>query len=191
MIHVLFNTQECLMQTTYEQGEKYSKGSRVLHWLIALIVISLLIMGFFLGDLPKSVKPIAYMMHKSFGISIIFLMILRFIWLVKTGKPRLPASVPVWQRIAARSVQHTFYLLLLIMPFAGWIMSMASDKVPLYFGLFPFSLPGISPNKELAKTMFQIHSTVAWILIAFIILHVAGAIKHHFIDKDDVLKKML
>lgn len=178
------------VQTT-SGAVKYSAGSRFLHWLIALIVITLLIVGFYLDDMPDKFKPMAYMMHKSFGITIIFLMIIRAGWVLITGKPSLPPSVPTWQRFAARSVQYGFYILLIIMPLAGWIMSVAADKIPMYFNLFPFSLPGVAHSKALAKSMFQIHSTVAWLIIALIILHVAGALKHYFIDRDKVLQSML
>ncbi|WP_367605676.1 cytochrome b [Legionella sp. W05-934-2] len=171
--------------------EKYSKGSRFFHWLIAVIVITLLAVGFILGDLPDSMKPISYTLHKSFGITVIFLMLIRLLWLIHTGKPKLPASVPSWQRLLSRSVQHGFYVLLFIMPIAGWIMSTAANKSPMFFGLFAFPFPGIDQNKQLAEFMFEVHSWVAWLIIVLLVMHVAGAIKHHFIDKDNVLKRML
>ena len=77
------------------------------------------------------------------------------------------------------------------MPLSGWIMSVAADKIPRYFGLFSVPFPGIAPNKSLADTMSESHEIIAWIIIGFIVLHVAGALKHHFIDKDHVLKSML
>ena len=118
-------------------------------------------------------------------------MIVRFAWIKYYGKPALPATVPVWEKILARIVQYSFYLFLVAMPICGWIMSMAGNRIPSYFGLFKMPLPGIGPNKVLAELMFQSHKTIAFILIALIVFHVAGAIKHHYIDKDDVLRKML
>lgn len=179
------------MHNVNDPIEKYSIGSRILHWLIALIVLCMLPMGYLLDDLSKGIKPTALMLHKSFGITIIFLLILRIIILIKNGKPMLPNSIPDWQKLISRIVHFLLYLFLFIMPLAGWIMSMAANKVPEYFGLFYFPLPGIQPDKHLAKFMFDIHSTVAGIIIFLVALHTAAALKHHFIDKDVVLKRML
>ena len=168
----------------------YSKGSKVLHWLIAIIVIAMLSFSFFLGDLPGKYQASAYMMHKSFGLTVLFLVIARFFWILHSGKPALPVSVPTWEKPLSRLVQYAVYVLLVSMPICGWVMSVAENRVPSYFGLFRMPLP-ISENKALSNFMDQSHVTIAWILIALIILHVAGALKHHFINKDNVLKRML
>lgn len=168
----------------------YSKGSKFFHWLIAIIVISMLSGSFFLGDLPDQYQPSAYMIHKSFGLTVLFLVLARFFWIQYTGKPALPQTVPVWQKILSRTVQYSLYVFLICMPICGWVMSVAADRVPSYFGLFQMSLP-IKANKALSEFMNQSHKTIAWILIALIVLHIAGAIKHHYIDKDNVLKRML
>ncbi|HAU1191906.1 TPA: cytochrome b [Legionella pneumophila] len=169
----------------------YSPLSKLFHWVIAIAVIVMLIAGFFLDEIPEQFQGVAYMLHKSTGITILFLMILRFIWIHANGKPALPASVRNWERFLSRFVQYGFYILLIIMPLSGWIMSVAADRTPSYFGLFQAPLPWIEPNKSLAELMAECHETIAWILIAFITLHILGAIKHHFIDKDNVLRSML
>ncbi len=168
----------------------YSTGSKVFHWLIALIVICMLSGSFFLDDVPEKYKSVAYMMHKSLGLTVLFLMVVRFFWIQYAGKPALPATVPAWQKVVSRIVQYALYLLLITMAMCGWIMSVAAERIPSYFGLFNLSLP-IQPSKSLAKLMNQSHETIAWVLIVLIVLHIAGAIKHHFIDKDNVLKRML
>ena len=169
----------------------YSSGSKFFHWLIALIVILMLVGSFFLEDLPKEYIGSAFMMHKSFGITVLFLMLLRLFWLGISGKVPLPATVPRWERVVSHFVQYALYLFLILMPLSGWIMSVAANKIPYYFGLFHFSLPGIEPSKDLAVLMKQTHNIMAWIIIALVVLHIAGAIKHHFIDKDEVLRRML
>lgn len=174
-----------------KQTVHYSSGSKFFHWVIALIVISMLAISFFLEDLPKPYVPTAFMLHKSFGLTVLFLMILRLIWVSYKGKLPLPASVPVWQRFLSRLVQYSLYFFVILMALSGWIMSVAANKIPYYFGLFHLSLPGVEPNKNLAELMNESHETIAWILIVLIILHIAGALKHHFIDKDDVLRRML
>lgn len=171
--------------------KRYSTGIKIIHWLIALTVIIMLVVGFLLDSIPEQYKSTAYMMHKSTGITILFLMILRFVWINIVGRPPLPPTVKKWERILSRFIQYSFYVLLIIMPLTGWIMSVAADRIPVYFNLFKAPLPWITPDKSLAKFMVESHETIAWILIVFISLHVLGALKHHFIDKDRVLKSML
>lgn len=169
---------------------RYSEGSKLLHWLIAFIVILMLSVSFFLSSVPQAYKPTAYMIHKSFGLTVLALMVCRVIWMVYRGRPPLPPTVPVWQVMLARSVQYGLYLVLFAMPLTGLIMSVAANKAPVYFGLFTVTLP-IGPDKILAKYMNESHTVIAWIIIALIALHLAGNIKHYFIDKDRVLQRML
>lgn len=131
------------------------------------------------------------MVHKSIGLSILLLVVLRIIWIIHSGRPPLPENVPLWERVFSRIVQYALYLFLILMPLSGWIMSVAANRTPKYFGFFNVPFPGIPTDKGLSKLMFEFHETIAWILIVLIALHVAGALKHHFIDKDDVLKKMM
>ena len=168
----------------------YSAGSKFFHWLIAIIVISMLSISFFLDDLPKLYQSLAFMIHKSFGLTVLFLMLVRLLWIQYHGKPKLPKTVAVWQKVLSRIVQYSLYVLLIAMALCGWIMSVAAERTPSLFGLFNMPLP-IEPNEALATWMDEAHKTIAWILIVIIGLHIAGAIKHHFIDKDNVLKRML
>lgn len=170
---------------------RYSSISKLFHWIIAFAVIAMLIFGFFLENIPDQFQGTAYMLHKSTGITILFLMILRFIWIHVSGRPSLPESMKQWEKILAHIVQHGFYILLLIMPLSGWIKSVAADKIPSYYGLFNLPLPWVTHDKSFAHFMSEVHETIGWILIIFIVLHSAGALKHHFIDKDDVLRRML
>ncbi|CEG57043.1 cytochrome b [Legionella fallonii] len=169
----------------------YTSLSKLFHWIIALAVLTMLIVGFFLDSIPDESKGTAYMLHKSTGITIFFLMILRFIWMRVTTKPDLPDSMKLWEKILSRFVQYGFYLLLFIMPLSGWIMSIAGGRMPVYFDLFKAPLPWVGENQSLSGMMAEYHEAIAWILIVFITLHVLGALKHHFIDKDNILKRML
>lgn len=174
---------------SFKKATRYSPMIKFLHWLIAFAVIIMLFVGFFLPDIPDQYQ--AYMLHKSVGITLLFLVLLRFIWIHATGRPPLPDSVKLWEKGLSRFVQYGFYLLLILMPLSGWIMSVANEYIPSYFGMFNLPFPGVSPNKPLGEFMAESHEIIAWILIGFIVLHVAGALKHHFIDKDNVLKQML
>lgn len=146
--------------------------------------------SFFLENLPKQYIGSAFMLHKSFGITVFFLMICRLIWIAYTGKPPLPASLPRWQRLLSHWVQYALYLFVILMPLSGWIMSTAANKSPYFFTLLQLPFPGISPNEHLASLMKEVHNTLAWIIIVLLVLHIAGAIKHQFIDKDNLMRRM-
>ncbi len=171
---------------SHKDVARYHVVTKILHWVIGLLVATLLIVGFLLEDL----SPIAYTLHKSFGLVVLALMLLRLWWIHHSGRPDLPAQMPMWEKAFSRLVQYLLYLSLMIMPMAGWIMSTASGHVPQFFGLFPLPFPGITENKMLADLMKEVHETFAWVIIGLLCFHVAGALKHHFWNKDDVLKKM-
>ena len=170
---------------------RYTKGAMVLHWSIAAIILLLLSVSFFLDDFPKALRPTAIMLHKSFGLTILILMVLRFWYLLRGKKPLLPATMPRWEIYLARGVQGAMYVLLIAMPIVGWLMSTLSNHIPVLFGLIQLPLPGITPNPDLAALFFQAHQIIAWMLIGLISLHIAGALKHAIIDKDKVMDSML
>lgn len=169
----------------------YSPMLKTLHWLVAIIVIVMLSATFFFDDLPKALRPMAFMFHKSFGLTVLALMLWRIILIHVKGRPGLPSHMKPWEKFLAHFVQYSLYLLLIIMPLTGWIMSVAADRVPVYFGLFEVPFPGIGPDKPLAKFMNETHEILAWVIIALLVLHIVGALKHHYFDKDDVMKRML
>ena len=171
--------------------DTYSKGSKWLHWIVAIIVMSMLLFSFFLDDVPEQYQSTAYMIHKSIGLTILLLMCVRLFWINHTGKPELPFSVPRWERLLARVVQAALYVFLFAQPLIGWVMSVSAGRTPVFFGLFQVPLLGIPVNKYLSDTMAEAHEIIAWILIALIALHVAGALKHYFINKDRLLHRML
>lgn len=169
----------------------YSKMSKWLHWIVAVIVLLMLSGSFFLDDVPERFQATAYMIHKSMGLTVLFLMLLRFLWIIHKGKPALPSSIPAWERGLSRIIQYSLYVFLIMMPVCGWVMSVAENRIPVYFGLLKLPLYGVPVDKALSKFMGQSHTAIAWILIGLITLHIAGALKHYFIDKDDIMKRML
>lgn len=168
----------------------YSKVSITLHWIIALILIPMLSFSFFIKDLPHSTISTAFMIHKSLGLTILFLMFIRLYWILTRGKPSLPDSIPSIEQKAAISVHHALYLLVITMALCGWLMSVLSGRPPVYFGLFTLNIPFLPLNYEAAQWFNQAHKTIAWVLIALISLHVLAAFKHHFWDRNDILKRM-
>lgn len=169
----------------------YSPLSKTLHWLIAAIVIPMVLGSFFLEDLSKPIKGTAVMLHKSFGLTVLALMIIRLIHIHIVKRPDLPASVATWERVLSRIVQYSLYLFLIAMPLCGWAMSTAAGHNPVFFGLVTLPFPGISPDEAWSDFLFQAHRTIAFIIIGLLCLHIAGALKHHFLDKDLVLRRML
>ncbi len=169
----------------------YSTGFKWLHWLVACLVLGMLAAGFFLGNLPSSFKPVAYMLHKSTGLTLLVLMLIRAVWLILSGKPKLPESIPKWECFLASSVQYALYIGLIAMALSGWLMATAANKIPVYFGWFRVPFPAISPNEQLAGWMHNTHGNIAWILVGLVTLHMAGALKHWLIQKDEILRRML
>jgi cytochrome b561 len=147
--------------------------------------------SYFLEDFKTDIKPSAIMLHKSFGITVLALMILRLYWLHHSGRPELPASVPRWEVRVSRIVQYSLYGLLIAMPIVGWVMSVLSDHIPNFFGLCNLPIPGLMPHPALADQFFLAHQIIAYILIGLIILHILGAVKHAVVDKDKILQRML
>lgn len=169
----------------------YSSLSKSLHWFIALLVILMLGFSFFLGDIPRSYRATAFMLHKSTGFLILILMLFRLAWRLKTGKPALPEATPRWEVRLSQSVQWAFYVLLILMPLCGWVFSMAKNKVPSFYGLFALPLPGIPRSDAVAAVFVWAHVIIAWLLIALIGLHVCGVLYHQLVRRDNLLQRML
>lgn len=128
-------------------------------------------------------------MHKLLGLAILALMILRLIWALTNAKPVLPIDVPLWQRWAERIVHGLLYLLLLAMPLVGWIGSVAGGRPP-HYGMLSLGLP-IEKSKPLAGAAFDIHNTMAIVILVIVSMHVLAALYHRFMRKDDILNRML
>lgn len=160
-----------------------------LHWVMAILLIALLILGLYMTDMPISLEKLRfYGWHKEYGILALFLVILRIGWRLSNITPAL--ALPLLEKIAARTVHWAFYGFMFAMPITGWLITSAAGLPVSFFGLFV--LPDlVSPNPDLMKLFEEIHEWLGYGLIAAIILHASAALKHHFINKDDILKRML
>lgn len=169
----------------------YGSVAKFLHWFIFILVSTLLIVGFVMDDIQgKALKGLVYNAHKLTGILVLGLMMFRIAWALTNKKPKLPDHTPTYEKVFAYSIHILLYVLLLLMPLSGWIMSCAAAKCPSFFGLFNLTLP-ILPNKALANLCGQIHQITAWTIISVLTIHVTAALKHHFLNKDHILKRML
>lgn len=168
---------------------RYGFVSISLHWVIAFLIIALIILGLYMVELPISLQKLKlYGWHKEYGILVLILAGIRLVWRFSNITPRL--SIPLLEKIAARFVHWTFYFLMFAMPLTGWLMSSAAGLSVSFFGWFV--LPDlVGANEDNMKLFQQIHSILGYALIAVIILHTSAALKHHFINKDDILRRML
>lgn len=162
-----------------------------LHWVMALLIVGMLILGLYMSDLPVSLEKLSlFGWHKSFGILILMLVIIRILWRFVNITPAYADNIPGWQKLAAHGMHYALYGFMFLMPLTGWLMSSAAGVTVSFFGLF--TLPNlVQANPTLQGYLFQVHSTSAFVLIGLICLHVLAALKHHFWDKDDILKRML
>ena len=162
-----------------------------LHWLIAFLVIGMLIFGFLINDIPKGPsQTFAISLHKSIGLTILLLMLFRFVWRYLSPIPALPITVAMWEQKAARAVHVFLYLALFLMPISGWMMSSLGGHPVMFWGWFNAAVPVVK-NEKLADNFFTAHEMIAFIIIGLLVLHMAAALKHHFIEKNNVLRRML
>lgn len=168
----------------------YGVVSRVLHWTTAVIVVGMLLFSFFLDDLPKHLKPTAYMLHKSFGLTVFALVLFRIVWHFYSSVPKPSNVLSTMEQRLAKGGHHLLYLLLLAMPMTGLAMSVASKRYPTFFELFTVTLPGIPQTKAFSKLMNQSHKLLAWFMVFMVIGHIGAALHHKFIKKNGVFERM-
>lgn len=168
----------------------YSLRSKLMHALIGLLVIGLLIVGILFDIIPQAYQSNAYMLHKSFGILVLFLMFIRIAFIIIDGRPSLPKSVSNWEKYLSRTVQYLLYIVLIMMPLSGWIMSVAADHIPSFFNWFDANLPFIPHDKQFAKFFKSAHFYLAWAIGGLLTFHILGGLKHYFVDKDGVFQSM-
>lgn len=185
------------MQTTISTPTqaRYTSTAIALHWILALALVGIFVMGNYMADLPFSPQRLKlYNWHKWAGITILTLSVLRLLWRTTHRPPALPATIeramPTWQLRAYHATHTLMYALFFAVPLMGWAYSSAAGFPIVVFGVLP--LPDFVPaSKELAETLKPLHGLLADALALLVGLHVAAALKHHFIDKDGLLQRML
>lgn len=166
-----------------------------LHWLLALGILGLFAVGLYMADLPFSPWRLKlYNWHKWAGVTILALSTLRLLWRLTHRPPMLPEKVlrtmPNWQTRAHHATHFLLYFLFFAVPLLGWAYSSAAGFPIVWFGQLP--LPDLlSKNKEIADLIKPLHGYAAWALVALASLHMAAALKHHFVDRDGLLHRML
>lgn len=159
------------------------------HWIMAILIIGLLIMGIYMVELPISLQKLKlYGWHKEYGLLALALVIVRLCWRIINISPEL--SLPRYEIIAARLVHWAFYGFMFAMPITGWLITSAAGLPASFFGLF--TLPNlIAPDEEQRQFYELVHEWLGYGLIVTILLHASAALKHHFINRDNVLRRMI
>ncbi|TPE63750.1 cytochrome b [Sandaracinobacter neustonicus] len=179
----------------------YSAAAITLHWLIALMIIGNFAGGLLMDDLLKpdataAQKQLGFaivQLHKSFGLTVLVLSLLRLALRLFAGTPPLPAHMTSIERLLAKLTHWGFYAVMILLPLSGWVMVSASPLgfPTMWFGLFEWPHLPIGTSKAISGGASEAHELLAWFGVALFVLHVGGALKHHFLDRDDVLARML
>lgn len=181
--------------TTLDTPRRYTRTAMLLHWVLGLALIALFGVGVYMADLPFSPQRLKlYNWHKWAGVTILVLSALRLLWRVTHRPPALPEAVeetmPGWQKLAHHGTHHLLYVLFFAVPLIGWAYSSAAGFPIVFLGLW--QLPDFVPvSKDLAEAIKPWHQYTAFALAALAVLHIAAALKHHLVDRDGLLHRML
>lgn len=167
----------------------YSLSAKLMHWITGFMIIGMLFVGYLMSNLSPPQKFEVYNLHKSMGILLLFLAVVRLIMRIIITYPRLPEGTHRGIEIIAKINIFCLYTMMFLMPISGFLMSNLSGYSLSFFGFF--SIPSFTENKLIAQLFYAIHKLGAVVLILLIITHIAGGLFHHFILKDNVLRRML
>lgn len=169
----------------------YTRTAIALHWLTAALILCAFPLGVYMADLHLSpLKLQLFSYHKWLGVTVFMLVAIRLIWRAKHTPPAMSPSITLWQQRAAHGLHHTLYVLIFAIPVTGWLMSSAKGVPTVYLGLI--QLPDLlGKDKALGHTLENVHATLNYLMLALLVLHVVAALRHHYIERDDTLVRML
>ena len=175
-------------------SRRYGTIAMLLHWAMALLLVALVLLGLYMTRLPdvgfNQTKVWLIIYHKELGMLALGLVAVRFAWRFGNELPVLVGAMPEWQQVAARFVHLCFYALMFALPVSGWLMSSAAGFPVPFFGLFYWpDLIGYSEHHY--ALLLALHKALGYAIIPFIAVHAGAALRHHFISRDDTLRKML
>lgn len=176
---------------------RYALLQRLLHWIIALIVLCVLAGGLLLGLLGfegvtkllgDPLRDSLYEYHKTFGLIVLVLMLVRLFVRFESSRPPYDPPIERWQRIVSSLVHYLMYLALFAMPILGWL---ATDAMNYPVEFFSWNLPQfIAKDEAMGTALYAAHEVIGWTLAVLIALHIGAALKHWLIDKDGVMRRM-
>lgn len=190
---------------------KYTNVAIALHWLIGIAILFMFVLGWFMTELPKetpkttsfdifnlglitwgveeeqSQRSFYFNLHKSVGLSLLMLIVLRMYWRFTHRPPAFLNSMKLWEKRLAKATHHSLYLLMFLIPLSGIIMSAGSKYGIKWFGIKV--IPGFD-NKAIRELFYEFHEIFGLLLLLILILHILGAVKHSIVDKDGTLRRM-
>ncbi|RFP11234.1 MULTISPECIES: cytochrome b [unclassified Duganella] len=172
--------------------QRYTKTAMLLHWLTALLIIAAFFLGLTMVDIhgitPTKLKY--YSWHKWLGVTVLGVAAIRLLWRSANRPPPPLASIPAWQHKVADGMHYLLYFFIFAVPISGYLYSYAAGVPVVYLGLF--QLPAlIEPNAELKPILKTVHYVLTMTMAAAVVAHALAALKHHFVDRDATLKRML
>jgi cytochrome b561 len=173
-------------------AESFGWVSRVFHWTMAALIVGMLAFGTYIGHMQPSLSNLwLYGLHKSIGLSLLTLTLFRLLWHRLSPPPdSLTQGIPRWQMRASSAVHMLLYVLMISIPLSGWIASSATGLDVVFFG--EVTVPPIAPTSEAwENTFFFLHHVLTRLLMACLVLHIAGALHRHLVRKDTTLRRML
>ena len=180
-------------------AKRYSTVAIILHWMIALGILAQIVMGLAMTHLsiPIGLKFQLYQLHKSIGITVLLAVFLRLAWRLANRPPALPTAMPPLERLAAEATHWLLYALMFAIPLTGWAeVTVSPYHIPtVLFRLVPWpnfpGLAGFAGNKLADSIATFVHTRLAFLIIALLGLHAAAALRHHFLLRDGILRRML
>ena len=169
---------------------QWGSVSKFFHWVIALAILGNGTFGLLMDLAPSPMQKINWLaLHKSIGLTVLALVLLRILWRWRDGSPR-DEPAPRWQKLAAHATRGVLYVLMLAIPLSGWWFNSVTGKPLQWFKLF--NLPGIAAKDDMLRHLSHaVHEYLFWLLVLVLVAHVGAALKHHVFDGDDVLRRML
>ena len=169
---------------------QWGSVAKFFHWTTALLIIGNGIFGLAMDLASSPMQKINWLaLHKSIGLTVLALLLLRLLWRVGDRRPKEDPA-PRWQQIAAHAVHGMLYLLIAALPLTGWWFNSVTGKPLQFFKLF--NLPALgAASPDLRHLSHSVHENLFWFLVVILVLHIGGALKHHLIDRDNTLLRML
>lgn len=178
------------MVTLRDNRQHFGAMSIINHWVIAVLIIGMLGFGLYLDALGQGPEQRALLqIHKAIGVIVLVLVVWRVLWRLSNGFPDDVAQMPAWQATAAKAVHYGLLTAIVLMPVSGYVTSTTGGHAVSMFGLF--TLPALPENETVSAAAADIHAVVAYCLMGLITVHVLAALKHHVIDRDPTLLRMI
>lgn len=169
----------------------YGKFDKFIHWLMAINIFATLVFAFGMSDLPAELKPAEYGAHGASVTTIAICILVRALWRARQGFPALPVSMSQLQQLAAKLVHYGLYICIFVQVVLGGLLASTTEQdfIALGYNINYTSFDLVSDDAY--GTLLTLHKAVYWTIIALLLTHIGAALKHHFVDKDDVLRRML